>query len=154
MRRHGQHVDIVFHRRDQECGLLVYMRATQNSQGCVLKMKRLYNFIMSIYVDLYIEDTSQNNILGVRVFSILVCSDLSVIYAYIFRVVFLVPALIARFMGANMGPIWVRQDPGGPHVDPMNFAIWEGITTYVTLLNTELDLTNPLGTQNIITMTS
>ena len=23
-----------------------------------------------------------------------------------------------------MGAIWVRQDPGGPHVDPMNFAIW------------------------------
>ena len=25
---------------------------------------------------------------------------------------------------ANMGPIWDRQDPGGPHVCPMNFAIW------------------------------
>ena len=25
--------------------------------------------------------------------------------------------------GANMGPIWGRQDPGGPHVGPMNFAI-------------------------------
>ena len=24
-----------------------------------------------------------------------------------------------------MGPIWGRQDPGGPHVDPMNLAIWE-----------------------------
>ena len=23
-----------------------------------------------------------------------------------------------------MGPIWGRQDPGGPHVGPMNFAIW------------------------------
>ena len=27
--------------------------------------------------------------------------------------------------GANMGPIWGRQDPGGPHVGPMNFAIWK-----------------------------
>ena len=27
--------------------------------------------------------------------------------------------------GANMGPIWGRQDPGGPHVGPMDFAIWE-----------------------------
>ena len=27
--------------------------------------------------------------------------------------------------GANMGPIWSRQDPGGPHVDPMDFAIWD-----------------------------
>ena len=26
--------------------------------------------------------------------------------------------------GANMGPIWDRQGPGGPHVGPMNFAIW------------------------------
>ena len=23
-----------------------------------------------------------------------------------------------------MGPIWGRQDPGGPHVGPMNFAFW------------------------------
>ena len=26
--------------------------------------------------------------------------------------------------GANTGPIWGRQGPGGPHVGPMNFAIW------------------------------
>ena len=26
--------------------------------------------------------------------------------------------------GANMGPIWDRQDPGGPHAGPMNYAIW------------------------------
>ena len=26
--------------------------------------------------------------------------------------------------GANMEPIWGRQDPGGPHVGLMNFAIW------------------------------
>ena len=25
--------------------------------------------------------------------------------------------------GANMGPIWGRQDPAGPHVGPMNFSI-------------------------------
>ena len=24
----------------------------------------------------------------------------------------------------NMGPIWGRQDPGGPHVGPMNYDIW------------------------------
>ena len=36
--------------------------------------------------------------------------------------------------GANMGPIWGRQDPGGPHVDPMNFAIWDnGLTLPKTL---------------------
>ena len=32
--------------------------------------------------------------------------------------------LIARFMGPTWGPIWGLQDPGGPHVGPMNFAIW------------------------------
>ena len=34
--------------------------------------------------------------------------------------------------GANMGPIWGRQDPGGPHVDPMNFAIWGDLETPFT----------------------
>ena len=31
----------------------------------------------------------------------------------------------SKVHGDNMGPIWGRQDPGGPHVGPMNFAIWE-----------------------------
>ena len=26
--------------------------------------------------------------------------------------------------GANMGPIWGMSAPDGPHVGPMNFAIW------------------------------
>ena len=30
----------------------------------------------------------------------------------------------SKIPGANMGPIWGRQDPGGPHVGPMNFVIW------------------------------
>ena len=30
----------------------------------------------------------------------------------------------SKVHGANMGHIWGRQDPGGPHVGPMNFAIW------------------------------
>ena len=33
----------------------------------------------------------------------------------------------SKVNGANMGPIWGRQDPGGSHVGPMNFAIWEVI---------------------------
>ena len=32
----------------------------------------------------------------------------------------------SKVYGANMGPIWGQQDPGGPHVGPMNFAIWVG----------------------------
>ena len=30
----------------------------------------------------------------------------------------------SKVYGANMGPIWGRQDPGGLHIGPMNFAIW------------------------------
>ena len=30
----------------------------------------------------------------------------------------------SKVHGSNMGPIWGRQDPGGPHVGPMNFALW------------------------------
>ena len=30
----------------------------------------------------------------------------------------------SKVHGANMGPIWGRQDPDGLHVGPMNFAIW------------------------------
>ena len=39
-------------------------------------------------------------------------------------------SLIARLMGATMGPIWGRQDPGEPHVGPMNFAIWDTFNFY------------------------
>ena len=30
----------------------------------------------------------------------------------------------SKVHGANMGPIWGRQDPGGLRVGPKNFAIW------------------------------
>ena len=32
----------------------------------------------------------------------------------------------SKVHGADMGPTWSRQDPGGPHVGPVNFAIWVG----------------------------
>ena len=31
----------------------------------------------------------------------------------------------SKVHGANIGPIWGQQDPGGPHVGPMNLAIWD-----------------------------
>ena len=35
------------------------------------------------------------------------------------------PSLLdSKVHGANMGSIWGRQNPGGPHVGPLNFAIW------------------------------
>ena len=30
----------------------------------------------------------------------------------------------SKVNGANMGSIWGQQDPGGPHVGPINFVIW------------------------------
>ena len=40
---------------------------------------------------------------------------------------------------ANMATIWGRQDPGGPHVGPMNFAIWDSSLIFWNIL---LDLTD------------
>ena len=31
----------------------------------------------------------------------------------------------SKVHGANMGPTWGRQDPGGSHVGPINLAIWD-----------------------------
>ena len=41
----------------------------------------------------------------------------------------------SKVHGTNMGPIWGRQDPGGPHVGPMNLVIWEYIHTLSNLSN-------------------
>ena len=39
-------------------------------------------------------------------------------------------SLISMVHGANMEPIWGRQDPGGPHVGPMNLAIRDVVTKH------------------------
>ena len=31
----------------------------------------------------------------------------------------------SKVHGASMGPIWDRQDPGGPHIGPMSLSIWD-----------------------------
>ena len=36
----------------------------------------------------------------------------------------------SKVLGDNMGPIWVRQDPSGPHVGPMNFPIWDILLSF------------------------
>ena len=40
----------------------------------------------------------------------------------------------SKVHGAIMGPIWGRQDPGGPHVGPMNFAIRGNFTDGMYLI--------------------
>ena len=39
----------------------------------------------------------------------------------------------SKIHGANMGPIWGRQDPDESHVGPMNFAIW--VATWLNTWN-------------------
>ena len=42
----------------------------------------------------------------------------------------------SKVHGTTMGPIWGQQDPGGPHVGPMNIAIWEYIVQcYYNVVN-------------------
>ena len=44
----------------------------------------------------------------------------------------------SKVHGANIGPIRGWQDPGGPHVSPINFAIWDyfEFPTHSTVLST------------------
>ena len=44
----------------------------------------------------------------------------------------------SKVHGASMGPIWGRQDPGGPHVGPMNSAIWDVTVTGMVEGNVEM----------------
>ena len=48
-----------------------------------------------------------------------------------------------------MGPIWGRQDPGGPHVGPMNHAIW-GVL-YSTVLFTPQVFQKPMKQSEVVT---
>ena len=38
----------------------------------------------------------------------------------------------SKVHGADMGPIWGQQDPGGTHVGPMNLVIWDGTDLVLT----------------------
>ena len=46
----------------------------------------------------------------------------------------------SKVHGAIMGLTWGRQDPGGPDVGPMNFAIWGGYHIHTCYTNTFGDL--------------
>ena len=39
----------------------------------------------------------------------------------------------SKVHGANMGHTWGRQDPGGPHVGHMNFAIWGNLSSALVI---------------------
>ena len=44
----------------------------------------------------------------------------------------------SKVHGASMGPIWGRQDPGGPHVGPINFAIGDINTLKLSVVSTKI----------------
>ena len=50
----------------------------------------------------------------------------------------------SKVHGANMGLIWGRQVPDGPHVDPMNFAIWEHLAALLIISHKENNNLNHL----------
>ena len=39
----------------------------------------------------------------------------------------------SKVYGANMGTIWGQQDPGGPHVGPVNLVIWDTTVEWLLL---------------------
>ena len=49
---------------------------------------------------------------------------------------------------ANMGPIWGRQDPGGPHVGPMKLAIWR-VLGMLKLANGQLTDNSPVAVRSL-----
>ena len=50
------------------------------------------------------------------------CSYVTVLFLFIEDAVMELSDPDSKVHGTNMGPIWGRQDPGGLHVGPMNFA--------------------------------
>ena len=58
-------------------------------------------------------------------------------YTYFMRfglICFVLVTPDGKVHGANMGPIWDQQDPGGPHVVHINFTIWDVISLLVDVI--------------------
>ena len=66
----------------------------------------------------------------------------------------------SKVHGANMGPISGRQDPDGPHVGPMNLAIWDTTQLmtcnksqpehYVAILQTQVVFGSPINNKTLV----
>ena len=86
----------------------------------------IYILIKCIY-GLITEQSLENNINGIMLLYVVhvACSmGLAHIFQtahYIIHMKYIYPD--SKVHGGNMGPIWGQQDPGGPHVGPMNIAI-------------------------------
>ena len=51
----------------------------------------------------------------------------------------------SKIHGANMGPRWGWQDPGGPHVGHMNLAIWDRNTPGTLMMSAAAHVINHNG---------
>ena len=60
----------------------------------------------------------------------------------------------SKVHGANMGPIWGRQDPGGPQIGPMNFVIWDAsyMWLYALCPNSYIDSMMAQNSPHVIIM--
>ena len=58
--------------------------------------------------------------------------------------------LDSKVHGANMGLIWGRQDPGGLHVGPMNFATWVCNTSLHSVSRFQQDKQLTIDTDDIL----
>ena len=50
----------------------------------------------------------------------------------------MVPIPDSKVHGANMGPTWDLSAPDGPHVGPMNLAIWDLIRYVIVIYRWEV----------------
>ena len=46
----------------------------------------------------------------------------------------------SKVHGAIMGPTWGQQDPGGPDVGPMNFALWDALVIKLVTMQVSQDV--------------
>ena len=53
-----------------------------------------------------------------------ISEELSQVFLFLSNMMLMKPFPDNKVYGANMGPAWGRQDPGGIHVSPMNLAFW------------------------------
>ena len=62
---------------------------------------------------------------------------------------YLLPCPDCKVYGANMGPTWILSGPGGPHVGPMNLAIWVqchyNAVSFLQYLHKRHPIARPLG---------
>ena len=94
--------------------------------GITARIQRIKNCVARVFLHIHGHITPAVNILH-RLF---VCRQVA------FKIALRVEKALhsdpdSKVHGANMGTIWGRQDPGGSHVGPMEFAIWGGTSPYV-----------------------